>query len=130
MPAPGGHPTTVLVADDDDLVRTVLRLALVGQGHTVIEARDSLSIAAIDPQVEIALAILDLSMPGGTAEANLDVLDARVRPPRVLILSGAHEPPPAVAARTHAFARKPLDLTEFRTLIGRLLAEPRAQDST
>lgn len=130
MPVPDGRPATVLVADDDELVRTVLRLALAGQGHTVIEARDSGGIAAIDSQVEIDLVVLDLSMPGGTAEANLDVLEARVPPPRVLVLSGADEPPAAVAARTHAFARKPIDLAEFRAVIGRLLRESRAQEAT
>lgn len=123
MAAPGVPPATVLVADDDPLVRTVLRMALSGLGHRVIEARDATEIAIVDPGTVVDLAIVDINMPGGSIVDNLDALAARSVPPRVLMLSGDDAPAPEIAARVDRFARKPLDLADFTAVVDGLLSD-------
>lgn len=124
MAAPGGSPATVLVADDDPLVRTVLRMALSGMGCGVLEARTAAEVVGLDASAEVDLVILDLNMPGGTAAESLDALSARESAPRVLLLSG--EDAPALLDRVDGFARKPIELADFTRVVRSLL--PHAPD--
>ena len=89
MAEPERSSRTVLVADDDALVRSVLRLALVSRGHTVIEASDSPSAIAAALATDLDLAILDISMPGGDAASTLASLRDEHSDCPVLVLSGA-----------------------------------------
>jgi len=115
----GGSPATVLVADDDPLVRTVLRMALSGMGCAVLEARTTGEVVDLDPAVTVDLVILDLNMPGGDAAESLDALSERASAPRVLLLSG--ENAPSLLDRVDGFARKPIELAEFTRIVGSLL---------
>ena len=124
MAAPGGSPATVLVADDDPLVRTVLRMALTGMGCAVLEARTTSEVVDLDPALAVDLVILDLNMPGGAAVESLDALSARASAPRVLLLSG--EDAPALLDRVDGFARKPIELAAFTRIVRTLL--PHAQE--
>lgn len=124
MAAPGGSPATVLVADDDPLVRTVLRMALTGMGCAVLEARTTSEVVDLDPALAVDLVILDLNMPGGAAAESLDALSARASAPRVLLLSG--EDAPALIDRVDGFARKPIELADFTRIVRTLL--PHAQE--
>lgn len=124
MAAPGGSPATVLVADDDPLVRTVLRMALTGMGCAVLEARTTSEVVDLDPALAVDLVILDLNMPGGAAAESLDALSARASAPRVLLLSG--EDAPALLDRVDGFARKPIELADFTRIVRTLL--PHAQE--
>ncbi len=124
MAAPGGSPATVLVADDDPLVRTVLRMALTGMGCAVLEARTTSEVVDLDPDLAVDLVILDLNMPGGAAVESLDALSARESAPRVLLLSG--EDAPALVDRVDGFARKPIELADFTRIVRTLL--PRAPE--
>jgi len=124
MAAPGGSPATVLVADDDPLVRTVLRMALTGMGCAVLEARTTSEVVDLDPALAVDLVILDLNMPGGAAVERLDALSARASAPRVLLLSG--EDAPALIDRVDGFARKPIELADFTRIVRTLL--PHAQE--
>lgn len=54
----------ILLIDDDDSVRTMLRLTLTEFGHTVIEARDGVEGLAIFPPGGVDLVITDIVMPG------------------------------------------------------------------
>ncbi len=120
MADPGASPT-VLVADDDPLVRTVLRMALSGMGLDVVEARSSDEIRAVDPERPLALVVLDVNMPGGGVESNLATIAGRTPRPRVLLLSG-EDAPPALEG-VDASARKPIELASLQSLVTRLLAD-------
>lgn len=124
MAASGAFSATVLVADDDPLVRTVLRMALAALGYHVVEARDASEVAAVDPDLDLDLAILDVNMPGGSITDNLASLSVRTRVPRVLVLSGDDTAAPHVDGIVAGFARKPLDLSEFTAAIDVLLNGP------
>lgn len=122
MADPGASPAAVLVADDDPLVRTVLRMALTGLGHRVLEARSANEVVHFDADAPIDLVVLDVNMPGGSTSDCLDALADRRPRPRVLLLSG--EDAPALAARADSFARKPIDLGSFQQIVAGLLATP------
>ena len=84
---------TVLVIDDEEIVRELARRALERNGYNVLVANDGLS--AIDmfrrrPE-NIDVAILDLSMPGMSGEETLPEL-RKIRPDvKVLVSSGFSE---------------------------------------
>ena len=64
----------ILVADDEESIRFVLREALEGEGHAVEEARDGQAADQALSAGDFDLAFLDIRMPGLTG---LEVLDLR-----------------------------------------------------
>lgn len=118
-----GRDAAILVADDDALVRTVLRMALVAEGHEVVEAAGVAQIAALEPGIRLHLAIVDIHMPDGTVHDSLDALAARTPAPRVLLLSGDDRAAPEIASRAAGMARKPIELDELRRRVTALLRE-------
>jgi len=123
MAAPERSSRTVLVADDDALVRSVLRMALASRGHTVIEAADAPTTISAGRTHDVDLAILDISMPGGDAASTLASLRDHRDDRPVLVLSGAAKLPPELAAAGVEFARKPIELDDFLELVSALLAD-------
>lgn len=53
----------ILLIDDDDSVRGILRLTLAHHGHTVIEARDGAEGLNLFPHAAADLVITDIVMP-------------------------------------------------------------------
>jgi two-component system nitrogen regulation response regulator GlnG len=132
------EPRTVLIADDDRAIRTVLTAALSRAGYQV---RATSSAATLWRWVEDGqgdLVITDVIMPD---ENGLDLLPRikRVRPDlRVVVMSAQSTFTTAVkAAQRGAFEYlpKPFDLNELVAVVGRALAapapkqEPPAEDS-
>lgn len=120
MAAPD-RPATVVVADDDDLVRTVLRMALSSMSLTVREAADSRALAIAVDDGAVDLTILDISIPGPGLAANVALVREAAPDARILILSGDSEVPANEAPLIDDFARKPIDLDELRDRVARLL---------
>lgn len=120
MAAPG-RPTRILVADDDVLIRAVLRMALSGPDCVVDEAADAAQIAAALTASPADLIILDVSMPGGGIEETLACIHHRAPDARILVLSGDLEAPASVRSTIDDFARKPIELDDLRDRVARLL---------
>ena len=59
----GSMPTTILIADDHDDNRELLRLLLSGAGYDVREARDGSECLALARDQPPDLILIDLSMP-------------------------------------------------------------------
>ena len=122
-PAPTG--ATILVVDDEPIVRSSLRRALVRFGYRVVEAEDGPSaLAALegtDPPVD--LIILDLVLPGGGAGI-FELLKA-VRPDVKVIVSSGYSPDGeasrGLASRVEGFLPKPYELTQLREAVARAL---------
>ncbi len=55
---------TILVADDEEQIRELLRLYLEKDGYQVLEAADGRSALSILEKEEIDMALLDIMMPG------------------------------------------------------------------
>ncbi len=120
-PAPAQTGATILVVDDEAIVRNSLKRALTRFGYRVLEAGDGGSalatMQAAEPPVD--LIILDLVLPGGGAGI-FELLKA-VRPDvRVLISSGYSPDADAargLADRVEGFLPKPYELGQLRTAV-------------
>lgn len=110
----------ILVADDDHLVRLVVRRVLEHAGHEVVEADAVQAAVAFSEDPSVALAVVDAHMPGGDLAAMLGGLRAHRALP-VLVISGDAEAPPEVVAPAMAFLTKPLSLEDLTRAVGALL---------
>jgi CheY-like chemotaxis protein len=79
----------ILLIEDNDSVRTVLREALELAGHTVIEARNGAEGLALFPQAGADLVITDIVMPDKDGLDVLAVLREQVPPVNIIAISGA-----------------------------------------
>lgn len=88
----GGHETILLV-EDDDLVRDFARQQLISLGYRVLEASDGpAALAILQGPEPIDLLFTDLVMPGGMSGRDLAELGRALRPGlRVLYTSGYAE---------------------------------------
>jgi two-component system chemotaxis response regulator CheY len=75
----------ILLIDDDDALRTMLRVTLIHFGHTVIEARNGKEGIAAFPYSEADLVITDIVMP--EKEGNEVLMELRKKEPSVQIIA-------------------------------------------
>ncbi len=78
----------ILLIDDDDLLRSALRLTLIHFGHTVIEARDGKQGLALYEQAGADLLITDIVMPEKEGLEVLMTLRKRQPPVKIIAMSG------------------------------------------
>src|SRR6266850_1247014 len=124
---PAARPINVLVADDSDSLRSLVRITLTSQGWSVREAATAEAALALTRETRPDLVILDITFgdtgPDGLAVcAELKADPATATIPIVMLT--AHDDPAmrrrAEAAQANAFVTKPfgpLDL--MRTLVDR-----------
>ncbi|MGE0419891.1 MAG: nitrogen regulation protein NR(I) [Acetobacteraceae bacterium] len=118
---------TILVADDDRSIRTVLTQALGRSGYQVRSTGNAATLWRWVEEGEGDLVITDVVMPD---ENGLDLIPRikRVRPDlRVVVMSAQSTLMTAVkAAQRGAFEYlpKPFDLQELLSVVGRALAQP------
>lgn len=82
---PPARPATVLVIDDDDLVRGLIVHALGAAGYAVIEASDGLKGVELARTQPVDLVVTDLVMPG--QEGVETILTLRRERPRLPIIA-------------------------------------------
>ena len=89
-PRAAGGGETILVADDDDVVRDLLRAVLERRGYRVLEARDGLEALAIATRTPgpIDALVSDVSMPRMDGGELASHLVARRPNLRVLLITG------------------------------------------
>jgi len=131
-PSAEGHPAgvgRVLLADDEEDVRSVVHTMLETLGYEVIEARDGVEAVEIFRRraAEIDLVILDLVMPRLTGEAALGQM-RRIAPtvPAILV-SGYDESGrirEIVAAGFGGFLQKPFRRQDLGMKVRELLGVP------
>jgi signal transduction histidine kinase/CheY-like chemotaxis protein len=102
---------TVLLADDDDAFRQVLRGLLAGLADHVVEAADGRRALDIVAGNQVDLVLADMRMPGLDGGALLARLPATV--PAVIITGADAPPPPRAAAllRKDELTRERLEFT-------------------
>jgi DNA-binding response OmpR family regulator len=115
----------VLVADDDALVRIVLRAALERSGFRVLTAENGAGALTIAEDQHPDVVILDARMPGLTHEQVM----ARLQPlpdsgPPVLVLSGQLTLPAEPNRHRVGALSKPVELDTLLAELDRLLSTP------
>ncbi|HZH31597.1 MAG TPA: sigma-54 dependent transcriptional regulator [Pyrinomonadaceae bacterium] len=118
----------ILLVEDKDSLRRVLRLTLEHAGYSVAECADAREAAAEISRAPYRLVLTDLRMPHGSG---LDVLHAaRAADPDVpVVLMTAYgsidEAVQAMKDGAHDFLQKPVDSNHLLLLIGRALEQAR-----
>jgi CheY-like chemotaxis protein len=130
-----GIPLTIVIADDDPLVREACRAALEQRGFSVLIAVDgSDAIARVESQ-PVDLVLLDIVMPRKEGLETLIELKRRFPHVRVIAMSGSLRAGNAdflsIAAKFGAdgILRKPLQLKELFDLIDRRNPGAKAEKS-
>jgi len=116
--------TTILVADDDRAIRTVLHQALGRQGHTVRSTGAAATLWQWVQEGEGQLVITDVVMPD---ENGLDLVPRirKLRPDlRIIVMSAQSTLLTAVRANERGafeYLPKPFDLNELISVVNRAL---------
>src|SRR5271163_4329885 len=120
---------TILVADDDRAIRTVLNQALARLGHDVRTTGNAATLWRWVENGEGDLVITDVVMPD---ENGLDLLPRikRLRPDlRIIVMSAQNTLMTAVKATERGafeYLPKPFDLNELVRVVQRALAAPKS----
>jgi CheY-like chemotaxis protein len=116
---------TVLVVDDEPVLRTIVREILHEEGYAVIEAPDGRVMLEIMARQRPDLVLMDVMMPG--VDGREAYRELRSHPEHsdipVVMMSAAvpaHGLDPSIAG----FMAKPFDLTQLVELVVRLIGRP------
>ena len=128
---------SILVADDDTAIRTVLNQALSRAGYEVRSTGNAATLWRWVSQGEGDLVITDVVMPDENAFDLLPRIAGRCgRTCLYIVVMSAQNTfavprsaPPSAAA-THEYLPKPFDLKELIAIVGRALAEPKERTAT
>ena len=131
QPKPRGGTETILLVEDDGVLRSLMRTALERQGYRILEAPDGVQALALweNHRESVALLLTDLVMPAGMSGRQLASLLQRDKPHvKVIFSSGysaeiAGQPIELKAGET--FIQKPFSLDQFLHILRRHLDEPR-----
>jgi len=119
---------TILVADDDSAIRTVVSQALTRAGYDVRTAGNAAALWRYVQQGDGDLIVTDVMMP----DENAFDLIPRIRKLRpqipIVVMSAQNTFMTAIKASergAYEYLPKPFDLAELVSIVGRALAEPR-----
>ena len=123
----GPREGAILIADDEEMVRTTLAAALREVGYEVVEARNGLeAVESVQSSPErFALVVLDLVMPVMDGREALRRLRASVPKLQVVLCTG-YDPMGDEALAATAVLIKPFSIAEFVAKISELTAPGRA----
>jgi DNA-binding response OmpR family regulator len=116
----------VLVADDDEDIRMLVRFRLERSGYDVLPARDGLEALELAVQRQPDLAVLDLMMPrldGYELTRRLRELDVTRSMPIIMLTARAQETDVARGFEAGAddYIRKPFSPQELRARVQAIL---------
>jgi DNA-binding response OmpR family regulator len=120
--SPEGKPRLVLVVDDDEMIRRLVRAVLEADEFEVAEARDGQIALQLASETEPAVVVLDVMMPGLDGVEVCRRLDhSKVK---VVVLTARDDPKleaEAKAAGADAFLTKPFSPMELLDLVAELM---------
>ena len=121
-PLPIYEPRTVLVVEDEVLVRTMVAEELRGRGFNIIEAQNAHeALTLLQSRVPVDLVFSDVQLPGAIDGLILARLVRKMRPELKIILASGHLVSGSSLEGADAFFSKPYDLGRVLTQIEQLL---------
>jgi DNA-binding NtrC family response regulator len=121
-------PAQILIVEDKDSLRTMLRHALERQGHAVIEARDQAEAVQMLQQAQPALVLSDLRLPEGDGFGVLRASKEIDPDVPVIVMTAYGSIEDAVTAMKEGaldFLAKPVDPDHLLLLVSRALEQRR-----
>ena len=121
-------PFPVLLVEDKDSLRAMLRLALEGQGHAVIEARNEDEARAQLRENRPAVVLTDLKLPSGDGFGVLRAAKEIDPELQVIVMTAFASIQDAVTAMKEGatdFLAKPVDPDHLLLLVARAIAQRR-----
>jgi CheY-like chemotaxis protein len=115
---------SILLVEDESAVRELVRSALEGQGHSVLQASEpaeALALATINAGA-IGLVVTDVTFERGSGLSLVEDLIERGVDLPVLYLSGLSEPPADLPGRRTLFLAKPFELMQLEWAVVQLLS--------
>jgi len=122
----------VYVVDDDDAVRDSLQWLLEASRYRVFGFESAEKFLADHDPAAIAVAIVDVRMPGMSGLELQDELIARGVPYPIIFITGHGDVPMAVSTMKKGavdFIEKPFDQDALKALVERMLGEARTRAS-
>jgi len=117
---------TILIVDDEEIVRKLIRVALKGSADVVFleasHAAESLKIAREYPGV-IDIVISDVVMPGRMNGIEMAAQLSKGHPETKVFLMSGYAPEALTMEPHWHFIQKPFAASEIRERIGSILAE-------
>jgi two-component system response regulator ResD len=113
----------VLVVDDDEMIRRLLRAVLEADEFEVAEARDGETALRLASETHPAVVVLDIMMPGLAGVAVCKRLDHDLV--KVIVLTARDDPQLEVECRdagADAFLTKPFSPVQLLDLVAELLS--------
>jgi len=121
---PGTPPSTVLICEDEEPLRELIRLSL-GDAHRFLEAADGRNVLDLVREERPDVVLLDVMLPG---VSGLDLLrelraDPALADTRVVAVSAwVHLEGEALAAGADCFLGKPFEPDALRSCVQRMLS--------
>lgn len=128
VPSNGNHAqSSILVVEDEALVRAYVNMVLQGDGHDVLESKDGLDAVSVfeTAHERIGLVILDLTLPrlkGLEVAAKMRALRPTVP---IILMSGSHDvdlPHHATQPHLTTFLPKPFRPDDLLKLVKKMTA--------
>lgn len=119
---------TVMVVDDNDDVRRLLRKVLEAAGHTVLEAADGDTAMKLAEGTVPDLILMDVRLPGGMDGIEVTSClreDPRIKRVPIVALTASvtdRDRQQAIAAGCSGFIGKPVDVTSLPDLVEKFVA--------
>ncbi|MBB3644379.1 DNA-binding NtrC family response regulator [Rhizobium sp. BK619] len=117
------YKRTVLIVEDDLLIRMVLADTLADEGYNVIEAGTVLEAVAVLGRRKIDAVITDVDMPGGLSGLDLArmISSSDMKVP-VIITSGGSIVAPEELPSDAVFMPKPYGMNAISAMVGEMTA--------
>ncbi|MCU0663221.1 MAG: response regulator [Myxococcota bacterium] len=119
-------PHTILLIDDDPLVRSTCRRILEHAGYLIVTAGDgATALGLLDSNDAIDLVVMDLVMPGMNGAAVLDELHRSSTQIPVVVMSGYTDGmlTNELHSRLAGFLSKPFSASRLTSMVGQALRE-------
>jgi DNA-binding NtrC family response regulator len=119
-------PITILIVDDEEIVRKLIHVALKDSGDVVfLEANDAAEALKVarEHRGHIDLLLSDVVMPGRMNGIEMAAQLSQARPEMKVVLMSGYAPESLTMEPAWHFIQKPFSVSEIQERIGNILAE-------